>query len=76
MIVYQTEAHGNTPARVAGEFAARYWDQPREIEYLRFENNRTLFGVVNGTRTYAVIYCPAVPYVSAALYQVIVLEGV
>lgn len=72
--IYSIDAYRITPDAVARRFAAEYWDQPREIDWISQVNGETRFAVVDGSRVYRVIYRPWVNGQRPAMYLVAVVS--
>ena len=67
-IVYQVLQHGHTPRQAAEEFARKWFDKPRDIEW--FDEATNIFALVNGVARYEVRNIPAIKYENAASWQI------
>jgi hypothetical protein len=68
--IYLIDTEGRTPAQVAIEFARNYFDEPREVDWIKRDHKGTTFALKDGVRVYQITLQRAVQGKSPAMYAV------
>lgn len=71
-LVWQVLADEYSNRQAAEDFAKKYFDVPRQVEYFRDETNNlyAAFKLVNGNSEYIIKFRPGVALVSSTLRQI------